>query len=321
MRNEEEMDLNEEGEEFLEEEFDDGDDPVMEILAASMPWVISILFHVGLFLVLIFIVLFSESVEEDPPPAFIGPEHAKKTGAKVTPRKTKTTKKTSSARKSIVPKKSVVNVSGKTNSTLAVTGIAGGGCAAGGMGSGTHGTGLPGTGFCGNGGRAHNVIYVIDRSGSMMETFDALRMEMRRSIGKLQSSQTFQIIFFSDEAQPEQFGGAKGTLVDATRLNKKKAGRYITDKVVPRGQTDPVPALKRAFQVLRDAKKAGSIIFLLTDGRFPDNEQVLAAIKEGNVKNVAIYTYLYGHQPEDAVRVMTKIATENSGKYTAVESY
>jgi len=309
-------------EEELEEEMEDDDDPVMELLAASMPWVISLLFHLGLFLILIFLV-WSIMPEEEEKIIFVGPEHSPDPGAKVSPIKRQTKSTTSSAKKSVVPKKSAVNVSGKTENTLDIAGIAGGRSKPGGLGKGTkNGPGLFGTGPEGGGGRAYNVLYVIDRSGSMMETFDALRLEMSQSIAGLQESQVFQIIFFAG-SEPQQFGGPGGTLVEATRLNKKKAIDYLESDIVARGQTNPVPAIQKAFEVLkRDAKKEGSIMFLLTDGRFPDNEAVLNVINSMNSdKKVHIYTYLYGKQPQEAVEAMKKIADDNNGEYTYVETY
>ncbi len=308
-----------EEDEMLEEELgDDGDDPVMELLAAAMPWVISLLFHVGLFLVLLFLVFIVYSKPEEEEVYFASTVQSHHPGGRVNPTQRKVQKHTSSeARKSVVPKKSQVNVSsGKTDETLDVTGIAGGGkSGASANGLSTHGTGLPNSGFFGSGGKAYNIVYVIDRSGSMIDTFDALRREMRRSIYALDDSQNFHVIFYSED-EPEEFG--TGRLVPATRLNKKKVAEYLQD-VVPRRQTNPVPALQRAFDVFKGARKKGFLVYLLTDGRFPDNQKVLDAIKKMNPDGkVQIFTYLYGNRPPEAVEIMKNIASENNGLYKYV---
>ncbi len=294
------------------------DDPVMALLAAGMPWVISLLFHVGLFLVLLFLVFIIYRKPEEEDVYFASAVHRDHAGGRVTPLTRKVIERTSSeARKRVNPKKTPVNLSeGRTAETLAITGLAGGG------GSGpsanglkTSGTGPPGNTFIGQGPAAFNYVYVIDRSGSMIDTFDALRREMKRSIFSLRESQNFHVIFFAAD-EPEEFG--HGRLVPAGRLAKKKVAEYLQN-VVPRGQTDPVPALERAFAVLQGARKQGLVIYLLTDGRFPDNQKVLDVIDRLNTgRTVQIFTYLYGNRPPEAVAVMKRIAAENNGGYRYV---
>jgi uncharacterized protein with von Willebrand factor type A (vWA) domain len=84
--------------------------------------------------------------------------------------------------------------------------------------------------------------------------------------------------------------------------------------------TNPVKAINRAFTVLSRAnKKQGKIIYMLTDGAFPDNNAVISAIRERNAKgDVLIHTFLYGWKPPIAEQVMKKIADENGGKYRYV---
>ena len=96
-------------------------------------------------------------------------------------------------------------------------------------------------------------------------------------------------------------------------------------RINPQGQTDPVPALQRAFNVLSRANtskgRRGKLVYLLTDGDFPDNKAVLAAVrKENTKKDVHINTYLYGYKGKQVVDVMQKIASENGGRYKHVSS-
>ncbi len=105
------------------------------------------------------------------------------------------------------------------------------------------------------------VIYVIDRSGSMVDVFDMVKYEMRKSIALLNEDQYFHVIFFS-EGQPIETK-PRG-LVPATDNNKLRCGRWL-DEIVPCGQTDPIPALERAFDVLSHADSPkGKLIYLLT---------------------------------------------------------
>lgn len=158
------------------------------------------------------------------------------------------------------------------------------------------------------------VIYVIDRSGSMVDVFDMVKYEMRKSIALLNEDQYFHVIFFS-EGQPIETK-PRG-LVPATDNNKLRCGRWL-DEIVPCGQTDPIPALERAFDVLSHADSPkGKLIYLLTDGAFPDNEKVLELIRSKNSdRSIRICTFLYSEdREEEAVRVLMLIAEENGGTF------
>lgn len=164
---------------------------------------------------------------------------------------------------------------------------------------------------------AHHVVYVIDRSGSMTDIFDAVLREMRNSILKLRPEQDFHVILFNDGPPAEN---PPRCLVPATRDNRRDLAHFLS-RVVASGRTDPVPALERAFAVLRraDPRRKGKVIFLLTDAEFPDSEKVLRVVARLNRdKQVRINTFLYGYKPVHAERVMAKIAADNGGQYRFV---
>jgi len=170
--------------------------------------------------------------------------------------------------------------------------------------------------FYGRGGNAHHIVYVVDRSGSMLDSFDYVRLEMLKSISRLSERQDFHVILFAAGAP---FECPPKRLVPAKYANKEKAAEFLSG-IHPEGRTDPSPALKRAFEVLsRSDRRPGKLIYLLTDGVFMDNQKVLDAIRKANpAKKVLINTYLYGHRPPAAVDVMKKIAEENGGRYRYV---
>jgi uncharacterized protein with von Willebrand factor type A (vWA) domain len=164
---------------------------------------------------------------------------------------------------------------------------------------------------------ARHVVYVIDRSGSMVDTFDTVRREVVTSFGRLSSNHDFHVIFYSehrpDENPPQR-------LVRANDDNKLYAWKFV-ETVRAHGRGNPVPALERAFDVLdgADASRPGKVIHLITDGRFPDNAEVLASIRRRNqAKDVTVNTYLCGDCPPVAVAVMKRIAEENGGQYRYV---
>jgi uncharacterized protein with von Willebrand factor type A (vWA) domain len=170
----------------------------------------------------------------------------------------------------------------------------------------------------GKGGNAHHVMYVIDRSGSMLDTFDYVRREMLNSIARLKPVQDFHVIFFATGAPQEN---PPQQLVPATPDYTTAAAEFL-QTIRPEGQTNPVPAIKRAFEVLDKAdKRPGKLIYMLTDGVFPDNDAVIKQIAQLNAKKeVLICTFLYDDKSADAVKVLQKIADDNRGHFRQVKS-
>ncbi|HDZ22053.1 hypothetical protein LCGC14_0486310 [marine sediment metagenome] len=169
-----------------------------------------------------------------------------------------------------------------------------------------------------SGGTMKDVVFVIDRSGSMASTFDVVVDEMVMSIARMdwQRGQCFHIVLFSENEAVEL---APARLVPATRANKLMAADFLSD-ITTTGQTDPLPAISRAFEVLAAGKgRQGKLIFLLTDGVFPDNAKVLAAIDRLNAgKGVCINTILFGRRPGQAEAVLKRIATGSGGSFKHV---
>ena len=294
-------------------------DPVMVLLANAMPWAISLLLHIGIFLLLLFVIFIVIPEQNIDPPYTPVSTSSVMNGPKVSPNKPRTKTSNKSARPAVTPQLKNINIiDGQTTEALNIPSIAGGGSpGVSGQGLDTTGTGLPHGSFCGTGGQAYNIVYVIDRSGSMIDTFDSLCREMRRSIYMLKDKQFFHIIFYSD-SKPMELGNKQ--LVSANRLNKKFAASFLAD-IIPSEQTNPVPALTRAFEVLENTTKPGKLVYLLTDGIFPDNEEVLSNIASLNSnRSVQINTILYGAKPPEAEEVMKRIAEDNRGTYNHVDA-
>ncbi len=161
--------------------------------------------------------------------------------------------------------------------------------------------------FMGSGGQAHNICYVIDRSGSMITAFGYVQREMLRSIKELQPGQMFHVIFFS-RGEPEEMSG-KG-LVRADDLNKAEAIRFING-MVEAGQTDPRPALRRAFAL----RPRPQLIYFLTDGSF--SPEVLEELRQWNAdKQTQVNTIAFLNRSGEGL--LRQIAQENNGEYLFV---
>jgi hypothetical protein len=180
---------------------------------------------------------------------------------------------------------------------LAPFGIPGGG---GGMG--------PKSPFMGVSGNAMKVVYLCDSSGSMMNKFDTLRQELRKACDGLKPVQAFDIIFFSED----KFLALDRELLLAVPETKRKAYDFL-DKTAPHGSSDPIPGIQAAF-------KAGpQLIYILTDGDFPNNDQVIQEIRKLNKdKKVKINTIAFMDRGEAYEKLLKQIADENGGLFKFV---
>jgi hypothetical protein len=159
---------------------------------------------------------------------------------------------------------------------------------------------------------ARTIAYVCDASGSMLGKFDLLKIELSRSIDALRPIQAFNVIFFQEGAAATF---SRDGLVMARPEAKLKAHAFLAD-VSLSADSDPIPALRAAFQGKPE------LIYLLTDGEFPNNEKVLAEIGRLNQsKETRVNTIAFGDEgEEDApyVETLRRIASENGGRFRFV---
>jgi len=154
--------------------------------------------------------------------------------------------------------------------------------------------------------RGRKFIYVVDYSGSMNgEKIKAAKMELTRSIGSLNSTRKFFILFYDHKYQ--SMPGDK--LMYATESNKKKYFAWI-DKAEGGGGTDPTGAMLQALSLRPDA------IWLLSDGLFHENAcDVIAKANPG--RRVQIHAIAFHDNKGE--KQLKRIAEENRGKYRFVE--
>lgn len=185
------------------------------------------------------------------------------------------------------------------------------------VGIGTGGSDLSRFGLAGGGGGAEffglgrsapgvrRIVYVVDRSGSMTDTFEFVRREMKRSIGALRRSQRFHTIFFSSGDLLEN---PPRDLVAAIPANKTQAFAFI-DGVMAGGGTDPEPAMRRAFAVNPD------IIYFLTDGEF--RPTLVARLQEWN-RNEKVRIFTIAFLGSGGIPLLEQIAREHGGEFRFV---
>jgi len=115
---------------------------------------------------------------------------------------------------------------------------------------------------------ARRVIYVVDFSGSIVVAVDELKRELKRSIGRLKPGQSFNVIIFYSEGTggQERFKteAFAPQLQPATEPVRREFFKWLSLKV-PRGETEPLPAIERALSLQPD------VIFFFSDGYFDDS--------------------------------------------------
>jgi len=191
---------------------------------------------------------------------------------------------------------------------LQVIGVGGGGKEIGGF----EGLGTGGRGFFGAGGdsdEVRKIVYVVDRSGSMTDSIDFVKFELKRSVGELSEDKEFHVIFYSS-GPPVELPTRR--LVNATERNKQLAFEFV-DGIIPQGETDPSKALERAFA------SGPELVYLLTDGEF--DRAIIELTKRLNTGGkVVVHTigFLYTKPGTDAERVLKTIAEQNGGNYKFV---
>jgi hypothetical protein len=167
--------------------------------------------------------------------------------------------------------------------------------------------------FFGLGGEARaarSVVYVVDRSGSMLETFDDVKKELKRSIDDLRKSQKYHVIFFSSgellECPPRR-------LVNAIRASKDVTFEFI-DSIWPGGGSETVHAMRRAFELQPD------VVYFLSDGNIFDEDELREMLHQLNhAKKVRIFTLAYISQ--SGRELLEEIAREHDGQFKFVSEY
>lgn len=165
-----------------------------------------------------------------------------------------------------------------------------------------------GTEFFGLGGSARGVrrvVYVVDRSGSMLDTFGYVRKELIRSISALRRTQKFHVIFFNAgrplENPPRQ-------LVSAIQEQKNRFFQFL-ESVYPEGSTHPEQAMRRALAVEPE------LIYFLTDGEF--DPSLIEKLEDWNRdRQVKIFTIAYFDRT--GARLLEEIARRHGGEFKFV---
>jgi hypothetical protein len=165
--------------------------------------------------------------------------------------------------------------------------------------------GPSGPSFFGSRGKGTKFIYVVDKSGSMMNgRLEAACEELKKSLRSLRTGMSFHVIFY-DSTHEEMPGNS---LQPVTSTSIDSALRWIS-RQHPSGGTYPGRAMEIALALKPHT------VWLLTDGIFAENvADQIAAANPG--QQVSVNTIAFHDASGEAV--MKRIAAENRGDYRFV---
>ena len=180
--------------------------------------------------------------------------------------------------------------------------------------------------------QAGRIVYAVDVSGAMAACLDSVLTELRRSIGRLEPGQQFQIVFFRQELNGSQRAvaiddqGGKATMMNATETNKRRVDQLLRS-ARPLGRSAPLAGLKRSLDLAPD------VVFLLTsnirrsDQGAGSDAEVLKALDDLNPRSrisgrrpVVIKTLQFVE--DDPTGLMQSIAAEHgdgAGSYVLLK--
>ena len=306
---------------------EESDAEINDLVMRLLPWGVSFLTHLGLILLAVFIVWSAiDSSDKDKQPIIPIAKLSKTPGAPVKTRMTQSIARSSPSRRSVLStNESTAPSRSKTPSESTLIGVHGG------AGGGSNpfstdigtGTGI-GAQFFGTGGNAYRIVYLIDATGSLIDSLDYVIIELKRSINDLSSKQEFTVIFFQGDQIKEVT--PKG-MKKATPRNKARVIEWIdpsSGNVTPMLPGNPVPALRLAL------KYRPELVFILSDnitgsGRYEiDQRHLLKEVEKANKNRTAINTiqFLYPDKLEEygLKPTLEMIAARNGGTYNFVDA-
>lgn len=158
------------------------------------------------------------------------------------------------------------------------------------------------------------IVYVVDRSGSMEESFKYVKEELKRSISALRRSQKFHVIFFNDNIPLEN---PPKKLLSAIGTNKAKFFLFL-ETVLPNGRTDPTEAMKLALSLKPD------ILYFISDGELFSIDRIKSEfLSKLNLWNKDHYTRIFtlAYLDSEGKKILETIARQHNGEYKYISEY
>jgi hypothetical protein len=182
----------------------------------------------------------------------------------------------------------------------------------------------PQTNFFGSKGNAKRIVYLIDRTGSLVDSFGragaiepgTVKEQVQRSVAKLLPVQLFALVVFTGREDGGATVVGPPNLVRAVETNKTFVLNKFRDEIVAQGGDSENEILfEDAFRTAFSLHP--QLIFFLTDGDMSPKvlDQVRAMNRDHAVKiNTIVFTHegIGGATKEDQIRI-ARLARENGG--------
>jgi VWA domain-containing protein len=298
--------------------------PPEDALTTYGPWAVSIVMHIGLVLLALFVV-WSTVIANQQEQIIIPTARLSATpGAPLQIKQMPRLKADPIARRTVSPlrDKSPVQLLSQPKSDASLVGVLGASGDANPFEATISGGGELRAQFLGSGGNARRIAFVIDASGSLIDTFPFVIRELKRSISQLSPRQQFTVIFYQGDDVIEVLPHGIDTKRATSAIKQQVAEQLAQDKhfVSPQGSSNPVRALRKAFGY------RPQLVFLLSDaitgqGQYEiDQRRLLEEIERVNRSGTKINTiqFLY---PDPLLKAglrgtMELIAEQSGGTYT-----
>lgn len=157
------------------------------------------------------------------------------------------------------------------------------------------------------------VVYVLDHGGSMLDSFDDLRAEIKRSVATLPAGTQYAVVCFSEEV--DAIYPQPGRFAKAGQEQSQNALAWL-DTIRAQGEgcdleNPPVNAIKAAL-ALRPA-----LVYFLIDGNF--EPAVVEKVTTANARQKAVInTLAFVKITRDAEGYLKQIAHTSGGQYKFV---
>ena len=165
--------------------------------------------------------------------------------------------------------------------------------------------------FFGAEAKGNRFVFIIDQSGSMsaQSRFQRAKTELIRTLKSLPPNAQFMVYFFSNSF--EKLPSSGDTMTAAVPEDIRMAESWINSRKV-KGSTNPLGALTDGFRLQPDT------IWLLTDGQFDREDQVLNLLRQLNPKAKVRINTVSMMNPSGE-KVLKQIARQYGGSYRFVK--
>jgi hypothetical protein len=161
---------------------------------------------------------------------------------------------------------------------------------------------------------AKKVVYVLDGSGSGQVYVSPLRNAMKDTVSKLGTDQSFNVIFFGGD----NVVSFNPTLVAPKADVQRRLADWV-DKFQPKGGSNPIPALRQAFQLQPE-----EIVFLCNDLDPKTARPVLVKeIEKLNLKKKVKINVIHvrsGNEDAADASVLEEVSKQSGGSFIAISS-